>query len=77
MRIEVWQGKAGKWFWHFRQRGGKVTADAQPFPSKGNAIRAAKGVVRATIKASGLRGYTLHFLPIEGDGITLISWWVA
>lgn len=59
MHIEVWQGTnrvsettgrvvAQRWHWHFKNRG-RIVADAEAFPSKGNAIRAAKAVVRGVV----------------------------
>lgn len=55
MHIEVFQGSSStdynrpSWYWHFKN-GNKIVADAEEFPSKANAMRAAKAVVRATIK---------------------------
>lgn len=49
MRIEVFDNYSGKWFWHFRYVG-KVTADAEAFPSAAHAKRAAKAVVRGVCK---------------------------
>ena len=51
MKIEVWKGRDGSWFWHKAARNGQKTSDAEAFPTKGNAVRAAKMEIRATIKA--------------------------
>ncbi len=50
MHIEVFETDkgSGQWYWHFRNKG-RVTADSEAFPSKNNAIRAAKAVVTAVI----------------------------
>lgn len=69
--IEVWKGRA-HWHWHFR-RGGRVVADAENFPSKGNAIRAAKATV-AGVLAEWAPGAECTFatLPDQVDGVTRI-----
>jgi hypothetical protein len=48
MHIEVMK-LLGGWYWHFKNKG-RVTADAESFPTKAHAIRAAKAVVKAVIK---------------------------
>lgn len=50
MHIEVFLGAGGMWHWHFKNKG-RVTADAEAFPSKANATRAAKSVVAGVLKA--------------------------
>lgn len=53
MRIEVWHGKVGKrqaWFWHLRAKNGKIVTDAESFPSRSHALRAAKALVRSIVK---------------------------
>lgn len=72
MHIEVWEGNGG-YFWHFRSRNGKITADSESFPSKGHAIRAAKAVVRGTCRQIGVR--TLRFTSNESAGVARIAWW--
>lgn len=37
------------WCWHLKNKG-RIVADGEPFASKGNAIRAAKAVVRGIVK---------------------------
>lgn len=75
MHIEVWKTGTSKqpWHWHFKN-GSRITADAEAFPSKAHAIRAAKAVVRAVVKhADG--SYIAEFVMKEGkDGKTIIRW---
>lgn len=53
MQIEVFQGiRKNDWRWHFRNKG-RITADAEAFPTKAHAIRAGKAVVKAVIKRTG------------------------
>lgn len=44
MHIEIWAGGGVDpcWYWHFKNKG-RITANAEAFYSKANAIRAAKG----------------------------------
>ena len=69
--IEVWKGRA-HWHWHFKSGNGRIVADAENFPSKGNAIRAAKRVVTAVLEEWGTYGQACSFnrMPDQGDGIT-------
>lgn len=53
MRIDVFKGRDG-WHWHFVSRG-RITADSEAFPTKSNAVRAAKAVVRAVVKCVNAR----------------------
>ena len=75
MHIEVWKSGTSKqpWHWHFKN-GSRITADAEAFPSKVHAIRAASSVVRAVIKK--LDGsLTIVFVQKERkDGKTIIQW---
>ena len=48
MHIEVMK-MLGKWYWHFKSKG-RITADAESFPTKAHAMRAAKAVVKAVVK---------------------------
>lgn len=50
MRIDVFQGVDRCWYWHFVSSNGRITANGESHPSKGKAVRAAKGVVRAVLK---------------------------
>lgn len=80
MRIEVWQGKPGKrpaWHWHLRAKNGKIVTDADAFPTKANALRAAKSVVRAIIvrlypKFSTAK--TVHFESSQSGDKLIVKW---
>lgn len=75
MHIEVFQGKAQDfWYWHFKARNGKFVADAEAFDSKGNAIRAAKGVVRSVLKRCINTGYLTFSQQVQKDGTIRIFW---
>lgn len=50
MKIEVFVDDNNFWYWHFRAKNGRITADAEAYASKANAIRAAKAVVKAVVK---------------------------
>ena len=80
MHIEVWLGHVENehggqeppaWFWHFKNKG-RITADAEEFPTKSNAIRAAKAVVKAVFKEA--EGMTVQFVETEAKGVTRIKW---
>ncbi len=81
MQIEVWQSppRIGdqKWHWHFRSKG-RIVSDAESFPTKGNAVRAAKSVVRGVLKR--LNTSAFHPDPprlessVVGD-LTIIKWY--
>lgn len=61
MHIEVFQNEQKtQWHWHFRNKG-RITADAESFPSKANALRAAKAVVKAIQAQLGLADSVLRF----------------
>lgn len=69
--IEVWKGRA-HWHWHLR-RNGRIVADAENFPSKGNAMRAAKAVITGLYDEWGLSAVSqcvFYELPDKGDGVT-------
>lgn len=76
MHIEVWQNpiKGGdqKWRWRFRARNGRITAAAESFPTKSNAMRAAKAVVRGVVNL--WPGTPVYFTAKERDGKTEIRW---
>lgn len=60
------------WFWHFKNKG-RITADAEPFPTKAHALRAAKAVVTAVLKPTGAAP---HFTAVlsKDTTITKITW---
>lgn len=60
MKIEVFVGSNGDWYWHFRAKNGRVTADAEAYASKANAIRAAKAVVKGVMQCCD-SGYLVKF----------------
>lgn len=68
MHIEIWEGAVG-WHWHFKNKG-RITADAEAFPTKGNAMRAAKAVVKAVHG----KGLTVQFKQHESEGFTVVQW---
>lgn len=76
MKIEVWQNtnvtgkKSQTWHWHFKARNGRIIADAEAFPSKANAIRAAKGVVRSLIGPDFLMWREVE----RKDGVVVLTW---
>lgn len=72
MHIEIFKGKR-EWHWHFVNRG-RITADAEGFPSKGNAVRAAKAVVRGVIRAM-TPGCIPTFTASAQGSVTIITWW--
>ncbi len=63
MYIELWCSNKlsakQRWYWHLKARNGKIVSDAEAFPTKAHAIRAAQAVVRGVVKrcnASSLSG---------------------
>ena len=73
MHIEVFKGSNPKvWYWHFKNKG-RVTANNEAFPSKSNAIRAAKGVVKAVMK-EGCYVCTPLFVSTEKPDCLEIRW---
>ena len=73
MHIEVFKGSNPKvWYWHFKNKG-RVTANNEAFPSKSNAIRAAKGVVKAVMK-KGCYVCTPLFVSTEKPDCLEIRW---
>ena len=73
--IEIWQSppRIGdqRWHWHLKSKG-RVVTDAESFPSKGNAIRAAKAVVRGIINA--FPGKEIYFTEEKKGDMTIIRW---
>ena len=74
MKIEVWSNSAGAWFWHFVARNGKTVADAESFPSKANAIRAAKACVKGIARPYFNWLAPIKFEATEQDGRTTMRW---
>ncbi len=55
MHIEIWEQEylhrgGWHWYWHFEARNGRIVADAEAFPTKAHAKRAAKAAVRAIVR---------------------------
>lgn len=67
MHIEVWQSppRIGdqRWHWHFKSKG-RTVGDAESFPTKANAIRAAKAVVCAVVKRVELASPPVFAPPV-------------
>jgi hypothetical protein len=74
VRIEIWQANE-KWFWHVRASNGRVTSDAESFPSRSNAIRAAKRVVATITEPMGV--IPLFAQRMEKDGTLVLTWGAA
>lgn len=72
MKIEVWEGKRGYWYWHFKASNGRVTADSEGFISKGHAMRAAKAVVRGVVNL--FPGKPVYFTAKPKEGKIIIRW---
>jgi hypothetical protein len=75
MHIEVFLGAGStpgnqQWYWRFRNKG-RVTGNNEDFPTKANAVRAAKGVVTAVGKRMGV--VPAFWKETEGT-ITIIKW---
>lgn len=83
MHIEVFQSNKSiiapkapqRWYWHFKNKG-RTTADTESFPSRANAIRAAKAVVKAVVREfHGQHTRDPDFVTACTDkGITVIRW---
>lgn len=75
MHIEVWQALHGgqRWYWHFRARNGKIVSDAEGFPTKANALRAAKAIMRAVCRPYVSPAFTIAPHP-KRPGVTVIRW---
>jgi uncharacterized protein YegP (UPF0339 family) len=79
MQIEVWQSTmthddgitpisfTQQWYWRARSSNGKITTDAEAFPTKGNAIRAAKNVVKAFVNEFSGTASPLYFNKPQWD----------
>ena len=83
MHIEIFQTprvtkheKAQTWHWHFKNKG-RITADAEAFPSRSNAVRAAQAVVRAVVKevSSGMGVVFKQEKKTKGTIDTIIRWY--
>jgi hypothetical protein len=74
MHIEVFQSEVTTaWFWHFKNKG-RITANAESFPSKAHAMRAAKATVKAVLKEYFNYPPTLLFKQHESEGFWVIQW---
>jgi uncharacterized protein YegP (UPF0339 family) len=62
------------WYWRFKN-GGRVTANNEAFPSKSNAVRAVKAIVRAVVKDMVyVEGIQFEVKEDVGKKITTIRW---
>jgi uncharacterized protein YegP (UPF0339 family) len=73
MCAEVWEGKRG-FYWHFKGHNGKVTADSEAFPTKGNALRAAKSVVRGVVNLWPGKPVYFTVTPSRDGKKTVLRW---
>ena len=76
MRIEVFEDIEGAWRWRIRSNG-RITAQGESHTSRADAIRAAKGVVRAVCKPTAGPGsdpILFTTTTAEKSGITTITW---
>ncbi len=77
MHIEVWHGKVGSkqaWWWHVKSKG-RIVTDAEPFPTKAHALRAAKAMVRAVVKPiDAAVARAVHF-NVHADGARFVLEW--
>ena len=84
MYIEVFQQKPQdhqlpvaeslQWYFHFKQTNGRIIAVSESYVTKGNAVRAAKTVVRGIAKTLLGKGFTPRFYERQVDGVIRMSW---
>lgn len=77
MHIEVFPNERHQWFWHFKNKG-RITANAEAFPSRANAMRGAKSLVRAVLRRIDLQAAGAYIAPDfttrVSHGVTIIEW---
>lgn len=76
MKIEIWEdvgARAQPWRYHFVNKG-RITAAPEQFPTKQNAVRAAKGFITATLKHVGVKP-TFELKPDKKDPDKLVLTW--
>jgi uncharacterized protein YegP (UPF0339 family) len=74
MHARIFQSADGQWHWHFKTKG-RITADSESFPSKSNAVRAAKSVVKAVLKPLSVVVQPVFTERVdEKDGGFKITW---
>lgn len=61
------------WRWHFVSKG-RITANNETFPSKANALRAVKGVVKAVVKELIPPAVVVFSLTENDDGVFILRW---
>lgn len=73
MRIEVYEDENSEYRWRFVASNGKCVAQGESHDSRGKAIRAAKGVVKAVCNKV-FSTCAPFFTTTERDGVTVITW---
>jgi len=73
MHIEVMKLLKG-WYWHFRAKNGNIVSDAEAFPTKANAMRAAKAVVKAVVKPYGDTSMLVFKTTKVDDNLFHVTW---
>ena len=71
MKIIVRKGRGG-WRWAFVARNGRQIANNETHPTRGNAMRAAKGVVSGILGAWQYRPRIVWTAIKEEDGVTAL-----
>lgn len=73
MDIIVKQSTSGQFVWEFKSKG-RITANNETFPTRGNAVRAAKAVVTAIAKHLAITNLVFASEKLA-DGTTLVSFY--
>lgn len=75
MHIEIFQlvpiEKEDSWYWHFKNKG-RITADAEAFPTKAHAKRAATAVVTAVFKQALLPAPVFETQQLSA--VAVVTW---
>lgn len=67
MKIIVKPAKRGQFVWNFVANNGRVTANNETYPTRGNAVRAAKDNIRRVATMLGIDGEIAFVTPRTGD----------
>ena len=68
-RIEVLPARRGMFVWHIVAANGRIRANGETFPSRGNAVRAVKAHAR---NLAATFGVTLEFKTLRRGDTTII-----